>query len=59
VTFQYAAKTIRGASFLKGFLVLGSRTELDVVGVYTAAGSDGEVTTLHTERIPARPVEAD
>ncbi len=43
--------------FLKGFAVLQSDTELDVVAVYTAAGSDRLVSTLHTERVPARKVE--
>jgi hypothetical protein len=47
------------SEFLKGFLVLESQTELDVVAVYTAAGSDGEVATLHTERVPPRAVEAN
>jgi hypothetical protein len=28
--------------------------ELDVVAVYTAAGKDGKVQTLHTDRVPAR-----
>jgi hypothetical protein len=40
--------------FLKGFVVIETETELDVVAVYTAAGGDGTVTTLHTERVPAR-----
>ena len=40
--------------FLKGFLVLESESELDVVAVYTAAGADGEVETIHTERVPPR-----
>lgn len=40
--------------FLKGFVVLESDVELDVVAVYTAAGGDGQVETLHTERVPPR-----
>ena len=40
--------------FLKGFAVIESEVELDVVAVYTAAGRDGQVVTLHTERVPAR-----
>jgi hypothetical protein len=43
--------------FLKGFLVLQGHSELDVVAVYTAAGRDGEVETLHTERVPPRRVK--
>ena len=45
------------AEFLKGFVVLESSVELDVVAVYTAAGTEGQVETLHTERVPARQVE--
>lgn len=44
--------------FLKGFVVLESQTELDVVAVYTAAGDDGQVETLHVERVPARRAQA-
>jgi hypothetical protein len=41
--------------FLKGFVVIQSPTELDVVGVYTAANSpDGRVVTLEIERVPVR-----
>ena len=40
--------------FLKGFVVIESETELDVVAVYTASGRDGDVETMHTERVPAR-----
>ena len=42
------------ADFMKGFVVIESETELDVVAVYTAAGREGQVETLHTERVPAR-----
>lgn len=42
--------------FVKGFVVLLSRTELDVVAVYTAAGNaSGPVVTMDTERVPKRP----
>ena len=37
--------------FLKGFVVIQSDVELDVVAVYTAAGGDQLVETLHTERV--------
>ena len=40
--------------FLKGFVVIESRTELDVVAVYTASGQEGTVETLHMERVAAR-----
>lgn len=42
--------------FWKGFVTLKSSAELDVVAVYTAAGSAvGPVVALHTERVPKRP----
>ena len=44
--------------FLKGFVVIESSTELDVVAVYTAAGSDDHIQVLHMERVPARPTTA-
>ena len=40
--------------FLKGFVIIESNVELDVVAVYTAAGADRQVETLHLERVPAR-----
>jgi len=46
------------ARFLKGFVVIESAVELDVVAVYTAAGRDEHVETLHTERVPARSRKA-
>ena len=45
------------ADFMKGFVVIESTVELDVVAVYTASGSTGQVETLHTERVPLRRVE--
>ena len=52
--FKYAETD---ASFLKGFVVIETDVELDVVAVYTAAGGDEQVETLHTERVPARRLE--
>ncbi len=43
------------ADFLKGFVVIESDVELDVVAVYTASGSTGQIA-LHTERVPPRRV---
>jgi CARDB protein len=43
--------------FLKGFVVIESRTELDVVAVYTTGSSsvfNGRVDTMTLERVPAR-----
>lgn len=45
--------------FLKGFVVIESAVELDVVAVYTAADNRGkQVESLHTERVPARQLVA-
>ena len=49
--FQHAATE---AEFLKGFVVIESDVELDVVAVYTAARRDGQVETMHTERVTPR-----
>jgi hypothetical protein len=40
--------------FLKGFVVIETTSELDVVAVYTAAGLSRHVETLFMERVPAR-----
>jgi hypothetical protein len=45
-------------ALLKGFVVIESDVELDVVAVYTAAGDSGQVQTLHMERVPARGTTA-
>jgi hypothetical protein len=42
------------AEFLKGFVVIETDVELDVVAVYTAAGASRQVETLEVERVPAR-----
>ncbi len=46
------------AEFLKGFVVIESEVELAVVAVYTAAGSERQVESIHTERVPARSRKA-
>lgn len=43
--------------FLKGFVVIQSFEELDVVAVYTAAGADDAVETFHTERVKPRRMQ--
>ena len=43
---------------LKGFVVIESDVELDVVAVYTAAGDGDQVQTLHMERVPPRRTSA-
>jgi hypothetical protein len=40
--------------FLKGFAIIESRIELDIVAVYTAAGATRQIETLDIERVPAR-----
>jgi hypothetical protein len=45
------------AAFLKGFVVIESDVELDVVAVYTAAGATGQVETMHIERVSPRIVK--
>jgi hypothetical protein len=40
--------------FLKGFVVIESQAELDVVAVYTATGSTNQVETMALERVPPR-----
>ena len=42
------------ADFLKGYVVIESETELDVVAVYTAAGREQMVASIHTERVAPR-----
>jgi len=42
------------SDFTDGFIMIESETELDVVAVYTAAGTCGRVETLTTERVSAR-----
>ncbi len=44
--------------FLKGFVVIESTVELDVVAVYTAAGSTERVETLFIERVSPRRLQA-
>jgi hypothetical protein len=43
--------------FLKGFVVIESPAELDVVAVYTAAGREEFVETFHSERVAPRRME--
>jgi hypothetical protein len=43
--------------FLKGYVVIESKVRLDVVAVYTAAGTDNLVETLHTKRVRARDLK--
>jgi hypothetical protein len=47
----------RAAPFRKGFVVIESDVELDIVAVYTAADVFGRVTTMDIERVPPRCLE--
>jgi hypothetical protein len=42
---------------LKGFVVVESEMELDVVAVYTAAAADGAIEIFEIERVPARRIQ--
>ena len=47
-------RTETDAEFVKGFVVIESKVELDIVAVYTAAGREELVETLYMERVPPR-----
>jgi hypothetical protein len=47
-------KTETKEGFLKGFVVIESALELDIVAVYTAAGATGRVETMELERVSPR-----
>jgi hypothetical protein len=48
-------KHAEARGFLKGFVVIESKVELDIVAVYSAAASaTGTVTAMEMERVPAR-----
>ena len=42
------------SALITGFVVIQSRQELDVVAVYTASPVAGQVSSIHTERVPLR-----
>lgn len=50
----YAHSGITPGTFIEGYVVIQSPLELDVVSVYTAGAP--QVSTLHTERVPARRI---
>ena len=51
-------KHAEARGFLKGFVVIETPSDLDVVAVYTAAGATGQVETLFIERVAARGEQA-
>jgi hypothetical protein len=42
--------------FLKGFVIIHSKVELNVVAVYTVAGQEGQVVSLDVERVSPRRI---
>lgn len=42
--------------FIKGFVIIETAVELDVVALYTAAGVDKQVETLHIEHVSPRRI---
>ena len=49
-----AALIRMGAGFAKGFVMVETQRELDVVAVYTAVATTGRVQTLAIDRVPPR-----
>lgn len=43
--------------FLKGFVILESTTPLEIVAIYSAAGADKQVESIHTERVTGHKVK--
>ncbi len=43
-------------NFIKGFVIIETAFELDVVAVYTAAGANNQVETLHVEHVSPRQI---
>ncbi|HVR38425.1 MAG TPA: hypothetical protein VMU84_04965 [Thermoanaerobaculia bacterium] len=50
----WAHLSVPAGSFVEGFAVIQPSSELDVVGVYTAAPPNGGVSTMQMERVPLR-----
>jgi hypothetical protein len=56
VEIDCSSRDLERQPFGKGFAVLQSLSELDIIAVYTAGGLRDSLTTMHTERVPARRV---
>ncbi|MEK6375849.1 MAG: hypothetical protein AABO58_24500 [Acidobacteriota bacterium] len=41
-------------AYVEGFVILESTLEIDVVGLYTADGPSGLISTMEIDRVPAR-----
>jgi hypothetical protein len=52
------AKKLEVGKFIKGFVVLYCKSELDVVSVYTVLAKGGNVS-FHTERVPMRKLSTE
>ena len=49
-------RVARDERWVKGFVVIQSSHQLDVVAVYTTSGRGPEVNSFHTERVPVRRI---
>jgi hypothetical protein len=58
---QVTGLPIGGGNYIKGFVVIMSPSELDVVAVYTARpqGEDNQISTLHVLPVTGRPQRED
>ena len=58
---QVIGLPIGGGNYIKGFVVIMSPSELDVVAVYTARpqGEDNQISTLHVLPVTGRPQRED
>jgi hypothetical protein len=54
IVLQLKEHGIDVPAFVKGFVVVQSWNQADVVAVYTAAPAGGQVASIHTERVPPR-----
>jgi hypothetical protein len=52
------AKKLEVGKFIKGFVVVYCKSELDVVAVYTVMGKGG-IVSFHTERVPMRKISTE
>lgn len=55
--FRHLEESGISMEFVKGFVVIESPTDLNVVAVYTTMGREEIVQTFHTERVMPRTLE--
>ncbi|MGI9301242.1 MAG: S8 family serine peptidase [Gammaproteobacteria bacterium] len=53
----YEQAKLTECCFIKGFVILESTVPLEIVAVYSAAGADKQVETIHTERVTGHKVK--